>query len=87
MPIYRSIIDVVELWRYITHNRCSTGAQDPIAALFSEKLSQYRKLAAAEGDMVGVSDADVAKQQDQLERLKKMYAVQGDVLSFPEAKF
>lgn len=65
----------------------STGAQDPIAALFSEKLSQYRKLAAAEGDMVGVSDADVAKQQDQLERLKKMYAVQGDVLSFPDAKF
>ena len=33
--------------------------QDPIAALFAEKLSQYKSLAAQEGDMVGISENQV----------------------------
>ena len=65
----------------------STGAQDPISALFAEKLSQYKSLAAQEGDMVGVTPEQVAKQQAYLERLKKMYVVEGDIGSFPEKSF
>lgn len=65
----------------------STGPQDPIAALFADKLNQYQGMAADKGDMVDISEEQVAKQQQYLERLKKMYAVQGDIQAFPDTKF
>ena len=71
----------------VTHLSLSTSAQDPIQTLFAEKLSQYTALSATEGNMVGISEEAVAKQQAYLERLKKMYVVNGEIEQFPQTNF